>query len=119
MTLAFQSLLMMVLLVTVTVALLPGILRESRPKPSPPLLSASGHGGLWIVETPKGRWYSNGTLHSRADLEDLVRRHRSGGRIHYLPSDALPVERVTSSLRWLRSLAPGAVVLELPPPARP
>ena len=119
MTLAFQSVLMMVVLLTGTVALLPGLLRESRPQPSPVLRPGLGPAGLWIVETPKGSWYMNGSPQSRVDLERLLRRQNGGQLIHYLPSDALRFEQVTNSLRWLRGLAPGAVVLELPPASRP
>lgn len=119
MTLAFQSVLMMVVLLTGTVALLPGLLQESSPQPSPALRPGLGRVGLWIVETPKGRWYLNGSPQSRVDLERLLRRQNGRQMIHYLPSDALPFEQVTKSLRWLRGLAPGAVVLELPSVARP
>lgn len=119
MTLAFQALLMMVVLLTGTVALLPGLLRESRPQPSPALRPGLGPAGLWIVETPQGRWYLNGVPRSRGDLERLLRRQAGQQLVHYLPSDALRFEQVTTSLRWLRGLAPAAVVLELPPVARP
>ncbi|MEB3335740.1 MAG: hypothetical protein VKP70_12240 [Cyanobacteriota bacterium] len=121
MTLAFQSLLMTVMVVVGTVALLPWLLRESRPQPGPPLTARSGPGELWIVETPGGQWFLNGDPRSRRELERLLRRRGGGPLVHYLPSDALPLATVTRSLGWLRTLAPGAVVLDLPPrtPPRP
>jgi hypothetical protein len=115
MTLAFQSLVMTVMVVVGTVALLPLLLRESRPQPGPPLTSRLGSGVVWIVETPGGQWYLNGQPQSRRDLERLLKRQGSGPMVHYLPSNAVPLGTVARSLRWLRTLAPGAVVLELPP----
>jgi hypothetical protein len=119
MTLALQSLLMTVMVVVGTVALLPLLLRESRPQPGTPLTSRLRPGALWIVETPGGQWYLNGQPQSRRDLERLLRRQGRGPMVHYLPSDAVPLGTVTRSLRWLRTLAPGAVVLELPPSTPP
>lgn len=119
MTLAFQAMLMMVVLLTGTVALLPTLLRDTRPQPSPALRDGLEAAGVWLVETPKGQWYWNGAPRTRWELERVLRRQNSRQRVHYLPSDALPFERVTASLRWLRRLAPGAVVLELPPEVQP
>lgn len=115
MTLAFQSLLMMVLLVSGAVAVLPVALRDSRPQSPPPDPSRWEPSRLWIVETPQGRWRINGVPRSRSDLERLMRRQPRLQRVHYLPSDALPLIQVSRSLRLLRGLTPAAVVLELPP----
>jgi hypothetical protein len=115
MTLAYQSLVMLVLLVSGSVAMVPALLSGSTPRPSPPLRQALSNQGLWIVQNPKGEWFIQGKVRSSTDLaKDLQTRGRQQS-IHYLPSDALPFEKVASSLRWLRSLAPGSVVLELPP----
>lgn len=119
MTLAFQALLMMVLLVCGAVACLPALLLQPEPHRSPPLRSGLERGGLWLVETPKGQWFLNGAPQSPRDLQWLVKRQGQKQIIHYLPSDALPLESVARSLRRLRSLAPGSVVLELPPAAHP
>jgi hypothetical protein len=119
MTLAYQSLLMLVLLVTGAVAALPVLLRESTHQLSPPLRSGLIQPGLWIVETPQGWWYLNGRLQNQRDIERFLRRNGGRHMVHYLPSNALPIEKVSRSLRWLRRLVPGAVVLELPPVERP
>jgi hypothetical protein len=119
MTLAHQSLLMLVLLVTGAVAVLPVALRESRLYSSPALRAAIESSPLRIVETPQGRWLLHGVPRSPRDLERLLRQRPQQQRVHYLPSDALPFERVTRSLRWLRGLGQAPVVLELPPGAAP
>lgn len=119
MSLAFQSLVMMVLLVCGAVAVMPVLLVQPNPRPSPPLRQGLQGPGLWLVENPKGQWFLNGDLLSRRDLAKHVQRQSRQQIIHYLPSDALQLEKVTTSLRWLRSLAPGSVVLELPPVSRP
>jgi hypothetical protein len=115
MTLAFQSLLMTVLLVCGAVAFLPALLSQSTPQLSPSLRAGLQGPGLWVVESPKGQWFANGALLSRGDLAKLIEGKGKQQLIHYLPSDALQLEKVSLSLGWLRSLAPGAVVLELPP----
>lgn len=117
MTLAHQSLLMLVLLVTGAVAVLPVALREARLHPSPALRGAMKSSPLRIVETPQGLWLIQGAPRSPRDLERLLRQRPQQLRVHYLPSDALPFERVTRSLRWLRGLGQAPVVLELPPGA--
>ena len=118
MTLAFQALVMLVLLVcgVVTTVALP--LRQAAPRLSPPLRTDLQSPAVWIVENPRGEWFVQGVPKSRADLSSLLQKRGPHQKIHYLPSDALPLQRVAGSLRWLRSLAPGAVVLE-PPPASP
>lgn len=115
MTLAFQAMVMMVLAICGAVAAVPTLLTRPDPKLSPPLRVGLERTGLWIVESPKDLWFVNGLRSSRADLEKLFTRKQSNQMIHYLPSDALSLDHVSRSLRWLRSLAPGAVVLELPP----
>jgi hypothetical protein len=115
MTLAFQSLLMIVLLISTAVSILPILLREVVPLSPTPLRAGLRQQGLWIVQSFEERWYINGKLTSRRDLERKLQRQPVQAIVHYLPSNALPLESVSRSLRWLRSLAPGAVVLELPP----
>jgi hypothetical protein len=119
MTLAFQSLVMMVLLVCGAVAVMPVLLLQPTPRLSPPLRQGLTGPGLWLVENPKGQWFLNGDSLSRLALTKLLQGQGRQQIIHYLPSDALQLEKVTTSLRWLRSLAPGSVVLELPPVGRP
>lgn len=109
---------MAVLLVCGAAAFSPLILFSSQPRNSPPLRPGLQRPGFWIVESSKGEWFVNGTRQSRSDISRFVRRHGRSWMMHYLPSNALPLEKVSLSLRWLRSLAPGSVVLELPPPSR-
>lgn len=119
MTLAFQSMVMLVLLVCGSVGVIPVLLLQPNPRLSPPLRQGLQGPGLWLVENPKGQWFLHGDPLSRLDLTKLVQRQGRQQIIHYLPSDALQMEKVSTSLRWLRSLAPGSVVLELPPVSRP
>jgi hypothetical protein len=119
MTLAFQALLMMLLLVFGAVAFLPVLLLQPTPRASNPVGSGLQRPGLWLVENPKGQWFVNGTPHSLTDLQTLVQQQGAKQVIHYLPSDALPLESVTRSLRRLRSLAPGSVVLDVLTSPRP
>ena len=115
MKLAFQSLLMAVLVVCGAVVVIPIRLMRPDPSLSPALRSGLHQPGIWVVESLKGQWFVNGVLHAKADLVALLKEQGQNQMIHYLPSDALPLQRVTTSLQWLRSLAPNAVVLELPP----
>lgn len=119
MTLTFQALLMMVLLVCGAVAYLPVVLLQPEPHRSPPLRSGLKNPGLWLVENPEGQWFLNGALQSQLDVQRLVRSQAQKQVIHYLPSDALPLETVSRSLRTLRTMASGSVVLELPPATDP
>lgn len=115
MTLAFQSMLMAVLVVCAAVAAVPSLLRPAEPRLSPPLHGGLQHPGLWLVENPKGQWFVNGGPTAKSQIVSVVKTHARSQVIHYLPSDALSLERVGSSLRWLRSFAPNSVVLELSP----
>ncbi len=116
MSLAYQSLFISVLIVVGVVSSLPLFLREMYPPRSPvPLRSGLRRPGLWIVESLEGHWYINGQLKSRLDLERTLQRQSRQELVHYLPSNALSLEAVSRSMRWLRTLAPGSVVLELPP----
>lgn len=117
MTLAFQSLVLAVLVVCGSVAMLPLQLISPSATLSRPLRPGLRHPGLRVVESPKGQWFVNGSPHRQNELVGLIRDQGQDRLIHYLPSDALPLQRVTRSLRWLRSLAPNAVVLEPPPPS--
>jgi hypothetical protein len=115
MTLAFQSLLMAVLVVCGAVVVIPIRMLNPDPSLSPALRSGLHQPGLWVVESLKGQWFINGSLRAKADLVAVLKEQGQNQMIHYLPSDALPLQRVATSLQWLRSLAPNAVVLELPP----
>lgn len=114
MTLGFQSLLMAVLVVCGAVVILPIQRLILEPRVTPPLRSGLREPGLWLVETPSGQWFVNGSSHSNRGLVLLLRNTTANQVIHYLPSDALTLKRVSTSLRWLRSQAPKRVVLELP-----
>ena len=114
MTLAFQSLVMVVLVVCGSVAVIPLRLLSPEPSLSPALRSGLRQPGLWVVESINGQWFVNGAFHTKADLVALLKGQGQTQMIHYLPSDALPLQSVTTSLHWLRSLAPKAVVLGLP-----
>jgi hypothetical protein len=116
MNLAYQSLWMLVLLVSGSVAVLPLALKESTPQAfsDPVPRSAQSGSALWLVETAKGQWLVNGIQLPPKDLGYLLQRHSNQRRVHYLPSDALPFERVSQSMRWLKDRSPAAVVLELP-----
>ncbi len=120
MNLAFQSLLMLVLVVSGTVAVLPLALQRPAPAPfhSSSPAPVNGDAALWLVESPHGHWRVNGALLSATDLGRLLQRRSRQQRVHYLPSDALSFARVSRSMRWLRAHSPGAVVLELPPGSR-
>jgi hypothetical protein len=120
MNLAYQSLLMLVLLVTGTVAVLPLSLRGTVPPTLRSQAPAPVYRGtpLWLVESPNGQWRVNGDLVSSKDVGRLLQRRSRQQRVHYLPSDALPFERVSRSMRWLKTHSPASVVLELPPGAR-
>lgn len=116
MTLAFQSLVMAVLLVCGAVAVLPLQLNGLEPSLSNPLRAGLRQPGLRVVESPRGQWFVNGSPRRQTELVELIQGQGKDRLIHYLPSDALPLQRVSRSLRWLRSLAPNAVVLEPPSP---
>jgi hypothetical protein len=115
MTLAHQSLYLLVLLITGTVSALPMALRETRPHVSALPRSRVPASDLWIVQSARGGWFINGTSRSSADLERFLRHEAQPRWIRYLPSDALPSGRVSHSLRWLRDLTSAPVVLELTP----
>ena len=115
MTLAFQSMMMAVLVVCGAVAAIPSLLRPSEPRLPPPLHVGLQQPGLWLVENSKGQWFVNGGPSAKSHIVSMVEKQARRQVIHYLPSDALPLERVGSSLRWLRSIAPNSVVLELSP----
>ncbi|MEB3242910.1 MAG: hypothetical protein VKO44_04670 [Cyanobacteriota bacterium] len=115
MTLAVQSLVLVVLMVCGAVAAVPLLLARPGARLTPALRVAPSSPSIWLVESQSGQWFINGSEVARANLPRLLRRQDHGPLVRYLPSDALPLARVSTSLRWLRSLAPGAVVLELPP----
>jgi len=116
MTLAFPCMLGLTLLVCGAVAALPAIVRERIPQQRP-LASVQVGASLWVVEAPGPRWYLGGQPIESVRLAALVRREGDRAAVHYLPSAALPIGEMASSLRWLRSLGSGPVLLELPPPA--
>ena len=119
MTLAFQALVMAVLMVCGAAAYWPVLLLQPNPHRSVPLRPGLQRLGLLIVESPTGQWFVNGVPQSQRDIKAIFLQHDPKPIIHYLPSDALPLAQVSRSLQRLRSLAPGAVVLNLPPGTTP
>ena len=118
MSLALQCLVGLTLLICGAVAALPEIARERLPRPQP-LSSVQGAASLWLVQAPGQHWYLGGQAIESGRLAALLRHEGSRAAVHYLPSAALPLGEISSSLRWLRSLGSGPVLLELPPPSRP
>ncbi len=118
MSLALQCLVALSLLVCGAVAALPEIARDRSPRPRP-LSSVTGAVSLWLVQAPDQHWYLGGQAIESGRLAALLRHEGSRAAVHYLPSAALPLGEISSSLRWLRSLGSGPVLLELPPPPRP
>jgi hypothetical protein len=113
MSLALHCLTILVLLVTGTAAVVPVAVRESARHRSPLPRSAGASTGLWLVESPQSGWLFRGSRLSTQDVERLLRRQKTPPQVHYFPSNALPISRVSRSLRWLRGLTTAPVVLEL------
>ena len=118
MSLALQCLVGLTLLVCGAVAALPEIASERLPR-ARPLSSVQGAASLWLVQAPGKHWFLGGQSIASGRLATLLRHEGSRVAVHYLPSAALPLGEISSSLRWLRSLGSGPVLLELPPPSRP
>lgn len=116
MSLALQGLVAMTLLVAGAVAALPLLVGAADPRPDPAVTSLGGQ-PLRIVEAPGGRWYLRGDPIGRPSLEALLRRNRPEQPVQYLPSAALSIGEVSSSLRWLRRSNAAGAVLALPPEA--
>lgn len=114
MTLALQSLVGLTLLIAGAVASLPLLIGRAAPKPDPGAPDSSGP-LLRVVEAPGGRWYLRGDPIARPSLASLLRSNRPPQTLHYLPSGALSIGEVSTSLRWLRRINGGAAVLALPP----
>jgi hypothetical protein len=114
MSLALQCLVGLTLLVCGVVAALPEIARERIPR-SRPLLSSDRGTSLWLVEAPGKRWYLGGQAIDTLRHAALLRHQGGKVAVRYLPSAALPIGDISTSLRWLRSLGSGPVLLELPP----
>ncbi|MCX5969368.1 MAG: hypothetical protein NTV57_17425 [Cyanobacteria bacterium] len=118
MSLALQCLVGLTLLVCGAVAALPELARDRIPR-SRALQSSHGGASLWLVQAPAQRWYLAGQPIETGRLAALLRHQGGRAAVHYLPSAALPIGEISSSLRWLRSLGSGPVLLELPPSAGP
>jgi hypothetical protein len=115
MSLAYQTLWMLVLLVSGSVAVLPLALKESAPQAfsAPVPRTAQKKKALWLVETAKGHWFVNGTPLPPHELGSLLRHGSDPKQVHYLPSNALPFERVSRSMRWLKARSQASIVLEM------
>jgi hypothetical protein len=113
MNLSLLSLVGLTLLLCGGVAAVPTVVRQGEPRsrpqpPGPPLQE------LWIVQAPGDRWFLAGRPIRRADLGRSLRR-AGEARVQFLPSAALPLGEVSTSLAWLRSQGSLAVQLALPP----
>ncbi len=107
------ALVTLTLLVCGGVALVPDLGRERAPRQRQPPATASLVKPIWLVRSGSGRWYLNGDPISHGDLAKRLAR-APGGDVHLLVSSQLSSAEASRSLRWLRSLGGGAVVLELP-----
>lgn len=116
MTLAFQSLFMMVLLLCTVLMALPQLFVSQHPRPTRSLTSSQQHSGIFVVENDKGQWFVDGVFQPKTIFVKWVQSTDPSLTIHYLPSDALQLHQVATSLRWLRRITPGSVVLEVMPP---
>lgn len=111
--LVMPALVTLTLLVCGGVALVPDLWRERAPRVRQPPATASLVKPIWLVRGGNGRWYLNGDPISDTDLARRLARN-GGGEVHLLVSSQLSSVEASRSLRWLRSLGGGAVVLELP-----
>lgn len=112
-----QTLVVLVLSVSATVAYLPILLHQrlrNIPSRVRPILKPPE---VWLVESSKGEWFLQGKPLTKVDLTRRLKNSEQP-KVHYLPSDALRMQEVSRSMNWLRSLAPGSVVLEMRPPNR-
>lgn len=117
MSLAYQSLLMMVLLVCSAATAVPMFLLPRNPRLAPASLNTRNlQPGLFLIENGKGEWFVNGTFQPKKNLVSQLQSTDQSQVIRYLPSDALELRQVAASLRWLRGNASGSVVLEIMPP---
>jgi hypothetical protein len=116
MTLILQSLVSLTLLTCGAVAAVPVVLHRPEPVAADaeaPLAVAPE--SLRLVEAPGGRWFLNGDPIGRAALADLLRQQGGVQAVRYLPSAALPVGEVASSLAWLRRSGAASAMLAIPP----
>lgn len=113
MNLSLLSVVGLTLLLCGGVASVPQLARQSDPRSRPQLAGAPLQ-ELWIVQAPGDRWFLAGSPISRADLGRSLRRAEKA-RVQFLPSAALPIGEVSTSLAWLRRQGSVAVQLALPP----
>lgn len=118
MSFALSCLVALTLLVGGVTATLPGVVREREPRQRPRTALPAGAELVRLVQTPGDRWFINGEPIGRQALADRLRRRPAARELRYLPSAALPMGMVSSSLAWLRRLGEHTVLLELLPPSR-
>jgi hypothetical protein len=99
-------------------AAVPVVVREREPQQRNRAPLPAEAERLRLVQAPGDRWFLNGEPISRPALAERLQRSPAAKELRYLPSAALPMGTVTSSLGWLRQLGDHAVLLELLPPAR-
>lgn len=115
---ALSCLVGLTMLIGGVTAAVPVVLREREPRQRTMPALPAGVERLRLVQAPGDRWFLNGEPIGRPALAERLQRSRSAKELRYLPSAALPMGTVTSSLGWLRQLGDHAVLLELLPPAR-
>jgi hypothetical protein len=118
MSLALSCLVALTLLVGGVTATLPDVVRERKPRQRPRTPLPAGAELVRLVQAPGDRWFINGEPIGHQALAERLRSRPAARELRYLPSAALPMGTVSSSLAWLRRLGEQTVVLELLPPSR-
>jgi hypothetical protein len=117
MSLALQSLVGLTLVVCGAVAALPDLMSQRQPRSLPPVALSSGL-PLWVVQAGDEHWFINGIPLDTVAMAQVLRHQTLADDIRFLPSAALSLGQVTSSLAWLRRQSPRPVALELNGPPR-
>lgn len=113
MSLALQCLVGCTLLLCGAVAVLPELVRERTPHPRAALKAAGSQ--HWIVQSASGHWFLDGEPMPLTRLNRELRRpDRRQQQLHYLPSGALSLAQISSSLASLRRISQAPVTLEIP-----
>lgn len=118
MNLALSCLAGLTVLIGGITAAVPVMLREREPQQRNRAALPAEAERLRLVQAPGDRWFLNGEPIGRSTLAERLQRSPRAKELRYLPSAALPMGTVTSSLAWLRQHGDHAVLLELLPPMR-
>ena len=112
MTLALQCLVGLTLVVGGAIAALPDLMQQRQPRSLPPVALTSGE-PLWVVQGGDEHWFINGIPLDTTAMAQVLRHQTLANDIRFLPSAALSLGQVTSSLAWLRRQSTHPVALEL------